>query len=49
MINEDMSLLPGLVRLAFHDCVGNGGCDGCIDITKADNAGRAILYSSVLS
>ena len=39
--SSDLSLLPGLVRLAFHDCVGNGGCDGCIDITKADNAGRS--------
>merc|ERR1719209_801127 len=29
--------LPAAVRLAFHDCVG--GCDGCIDKDKPNNAG----------
>ena len=26
-------------RLAFHDCVGGGHCDGCINHTLPDNAG----------
>ena len=30
---------PRFVRLAFHDCVG--GCDGCINVHNADNAGFA--------
>lgn len=29
--------LPTAVRLAFHDCVG--GCDGCLNVNDADNAG----------
>ena len=28
------------VRLGFHDCVG--GCDGCIDLANADNAGLEV-------
>lgn len=32
-------LLAGLVRLIFHDCVGNG-CDGCINMNMTDNRGR---------
>ena len=35
--------LPLLVRLSFHDCVGSQGCDGCIDTTNADNAGKSSL------
>eukprot|EP00899_Mesostigma_viride_P027515 jgi/Mesvir1/7949/Mv11868-RA.1 len=30
-------LIPRLVRLAFHDCVG--GCDGCVDLANPDNNG----------
>ncbi len=26
-----------IIRLAFHDCVG--GCDGCLNVNDADNAG----------
>ncbi|XP_065657823.1 putative ascorbate peroxidase [Hydra vulgaris] len=36
---NDLPLIAGCVRLAFHDCVGDGGCDGCIDHTNPDNAG----------
>ena len=32
-------LVAGFVRLAFHDCIGDGGCDGCIDIDKPINTG----------
>ena len=31
--------IAGLVRLAFHDCVGAGGCDGCIDHNNPSNGG----------
>lgn len=32
-------LLANVVRLAFHFCVGDSGCDGCIDLNQPDNAG----------
>jgi len=32
-------LLANMVRLAFHYCVGDSGCDGCIDMSHPDNAG----------
>ena len=28
------------VRLSFHDCVGDKGCDGCVDLNIDDNAGK---------
>ena len=36
---DDLVLLPSLIRLAFHDCSGTGVCDGCIDITNNGNLG----------
>ena len=35
----DLPFIGGFVRLAFHDCVGDGGCDGCLNHTIPDNAG----------
>ena len=40
--------VAGLTRLAFHDCIGDGGCDGCINETEADNAGLS-RYINALS
>jgi len=37
--NNYRPLLANVVRLAFHYCVGNGGCDGCINLSQPDNAG----------
>ena len=31
--------IGGLVRLTFHDCVGGGGCNGCVDFTSPENNG----------
>ena len=36
---KDLPFIGGFVRLTFHDCVGDGGCDGCINHTLPDNAG----------
>ena len=36
---NELPMIAGLVRLAFHDCVSSGGCDGCIDHGIAHNAG----------
>ena len=38
-VNNDLPFIAGFVRLAFHDCIGSGGCDGCIDHSNPDNAG----------
>lgn len=40
LIAEDENLGPKFVRLGFHDCIG--GCDGCVDMTLADNVGLDI-------
>lgn len=37
--NNYRPLLANVVRLAFHFCVGDGGCDGCINMDVPDNAG----------
>ncbi|XP_057295286.1 putative ascorbate peroxidase [Hydractinia symbiolongicarpus] len=39
--NRDVNFIAGIVRLMFHDCVGPGFCDGCIDYQNPDNAGLA--------
>ena len=44
----EYSFAAGFTRLAFHDCIGDGGCDGCIDETEADNAGLS-KYIDALS
>nr|AOZ60365.1 ascorbate peroxidase [Hydra sinensis] len=36
---DDLPMIAGTVRLAFHDCIGKGKCDGCIDHSKPGNAG----------
>ncbi|CAH1786262.1 unnamed protein product [Owenia fusiformis] len=51
------NLIAGLVRLAFHDCVG--GCDGCINLDNPENVGldeyinmideAFIVYSDIIS
>ena len=36
--------IPATVRLAFHDCVGPNGCDGCINLKiSADNGLQPII------
>ena len=36
---NDFPMIAGTVRLAFHDCIGKGKCNGCIDHSKPGNAG----------
>jgi len=37
--NNYRPLLANVVRLAFHYCVGESGCDGCVNMAVPDNAG----------
>lgn len=39
LAGPEYPLVAGFVRLAFHDCIGDGGCDGCIDIDGSFNTG----------
>lgn len=39
-ISKNVSIAPKYVRLGFHDCVG--GCDGCVDMSDANNRGLDI-------
>ncbi|XP_066913496.1 putative ascorbate peroxidase [Clytia hemisphaerica] len=48
LLKEDPERIGGFVRLAFHDCVGRGRCDGCIDHHNHDNKGLAV-YTKVLN
>ena len=32
-------LISGFARVAFHDCIGDGGCDGCLDMSRPPNGG----------
>ena len=36
--DSNRELIPKLLRLGFHDCVG-GICDGCVDLNDMDNNG----------
>jgi len=56
LLTNNPRFIGGFVRLSFHDCVGEGRCDGCIDHTNHDNNGLKVytdvlneLYSSVSS
>ena len=40
---RDLPMIAGTVRLAFHDCIGEDKCDGCIDHTHRGNAGLKIV------
>ena len=39
LLTTDDQNIAGFVRLAFHDCIGVGGCDGCINHDDSHNAG----------
>ena len=47
IIQSNVALAAKFVRLGFHDCVG--GCDGCVDLTNADNAGLDIPIDALRS
>ena len=40
-------LISGFARVAFHDCIGDGGCDGCLDMSRPPNGGL-IRYITIL-
>jgi Peroxidase len=37
LLGQDVTWAPQFLRLLFHDCIG--GCDGCVDLTNAENYG----------
>ena len=39
LVGREFPFVAGFVRLAFHDCIGKGGCDGCVDVKNPENAG----------
>lgn len=39
MMDSVTGFEPLALRLAFHDCVGSDGCDGCLNTDQSDNAG----------
>lgn len=53
LLNNQPVTLPPLVlqakllRLSFHDCVGTGGCDGCVNLSIRDNFGLEIAVDTL--
>ena len=47
MLRMNPRLIGGFVRHAFHDCIGEGRCDGCINHKINDNKGLDV-YSDAL-
>lgn len=45
LISSNPLLAPKFIRMGFHDCVGS--CDGCIDLSNADNNGLDIPISAL--
>ena len=39
LVGREFPFVAGFVRLGFHDCIGKGGCDGCVDVKNPENAG----------
>ena len=39
LVGREFPFVAGFARLAFHDCIGEGGCDGCVDVNNPENAG----------
>ena len=42
-MGNDLPMIAGTVRLVFHDCIGKGHCDGCLDHSNPGNAGLKII------
>ena len=40
-------LVSGFARIVFHDYIGDGGFDGCLDLSRPPNAGL-IRYITIL-
>jgi len=38
-VGPELPMIAGFVRLAFHDCVGPDGCDGCLNHNNVANLG----------
>jgi hypothetical protein len=41
------SLLATFVRLAFHDCAGGEGCNGCINVNLPSNLGLNLAVDAL--
>ena len=50
MFHQDMTYLAKVIRLVFHDCMGNSdyGCDGCVDLSHPDNKGLDMIMYKLL-
>ena len=39
LVGTEFPLVAGFVQLAVTDCIGKGGCDGCVNVSSPKNAG----------
>lgn len=42
IVRQNRNIAPTLVRLGFHDCVGDAGCNGCVNMALVDNRGLEV-------
>lgn len=49
IIADNRNIAPTFVRMGFHDCVGAGGCNGCINIVgNVENLGLEVRDNAAL-
>ena len=41
------TIYPKMVRFAFHSCVGDFGCNGCLNIEHPDNKGLEKIFADL--
>jgi len=46
LISKDEEIIPSMIRMAFHDCVGHS-CDGCINFDDGHNKGITLTVKKV--
>ena len=47
MLFLDIHIILRNYSIAFHDCVGPNGCDGCLNTNDGENAGLSDIIGKI--